>query len=455
VARSETRFAELNWLLIRWRWVIGLVIVLLVVAGPTFPGRANHDTDAMVQNMDTGSYTDWWSPILMMAWRPLYEIGVDIGWIQIGQIVAVFVGVAALIRPLFVRQWHAVAATIVICLFPTTYGMLINVIRDTWFTAAVVGTLGVIYRTRTPSPVHGALLLLGLLAIVAARQNGVVVVIVLSFAAAANWGLLRVERSRMWRVVTWSGLAIAAGVLFYGGTQLITRITDVTVTGPETATFYVDLDEMSTRVGHVLVPDVYIVDSLTLDDLAQDRNYTADGLNGLVRLRLPPEDRPAAARAWREAVLEHPRVYLQARWQMFTRQVGWSGSPAEAYYPTEGTSAIYSPWSPRLSELGTSYLAMFDGGSWQLGGFLHRPWIYIVVAIAAAIRHGRRWPVLYTVPAVQVSVLAGLFFLSPISKVRLAYPIFVLGLVAATYLLAGRGVLQERERGSGSGTMCE
>lgn len=437
----------LRWVWARWRWLVGLAAALLLIAGPTFPGRANHDTDAMVRNMDAGAYTDWWSPILMMAWRPFYEVGIDIGAVQIGQISVLFVAIGVLVRPLCSRQWSAIALTLALCLFPPTYGMLTNVIRDTWFTVAVVACVAVIFRTRRPAAIHGTLLALTLFTIVAARQNGLTTVIVLAFAAAAHWRLLESPRSVVARTAKWAAVAIAVAIALFGTTQLVSRLASVTPTGPETATFYVDLDDMSTRVGELLVPSVYVRGTLTLDELAEARNYSADNVKDRVLLRLEPEDRAAASSAWREAVLEHPYVYLQSRWQMFTRQLGWSGAPLEAHYPTEGTSDLYRPWSSRLSELSTSYLEMFDGGDWQRGGLLHRPWIYVAVAVVAAIRFARRWPLLYAIPAVQISVFAGLFFLSPISKARLVYPCFVLGSVAGAYLvLGGRALLVEQLR---------
>ena len=129
---------------------------------------------------------------------------------------------------------------------------------------------------------------------------------------------------------------------------------------------------------------------------------------------------------------------------MFTRQIGWSGSPLEAHFPTNVSSDAYPLWSVRLSELSSSYLEMFDGGDRHFGGFVHRPWIYVTVAAIAGLRFGRRWPLLYAIAPVQLSVLAGLFFLSPISKTRLAYATYVLGIVAGTYLLsAGRPPLVE------------
>jgi hypothetical protein len=132
---------------------------------------------------------------------------------------------------------------------------------------------------------------------------------------------------------------------------------------------------------------------------------------------------------------------------------GATRSPLEAHYPTEVSAHVYPPWSSRLSTLSTSYLEMFDGGDWQQGGFLHRPWLYVAAAAAAAVRFGRRWTVLFTIPVVQASVFAGLFFLSPISKTRLVYPVFVLGLVAVTYLLVGgRALLEEQVRRGDAGT---
>lgn len=437
-----------RWLRARWPWLVGLAVVQLLIVVPTFPGRANHDTDQMVQDMDVGVYWDWWSPLLMMAWRPLYELGFGIGYTQMGTVAVAFAAVGSLIRPLFSRQWSAVLGAAVICLFPTVYTMLISVIRDSWFTVAVVATLAVIFRTRRPAPIHGALLLLGLASIVAARQNGALVVVVLTFAACANWGLLRVQSSAVRRIATWSAVSLAVGIAALVGVRVLYAVTDVVPTGPETATFYVDLDEMSTRVGRILVPDEFLVEPVTLTDLAAARNYTIESpLRERLVLRLPPADRPVVEQAWREAVREYPYVYLQARWQMFTRQIGWSGAPGESHYPTDGTSRIFHPRSPQLSELATGYLEMFDGGNWYQGGFLHRAWIYLAVAGLAAVRFGRRWPVLFAIPATQIAVLASLFFLSPIAKSRLVFAVYLLGLVAGAYaLLGGRALLAERIR---------
>lgn len=439
--------AFIRWGLARWPWFVGLAVVQLLVVGPTFPGRANHDTDTMVRDMGVGVYWDWWSPTLMMMWRPFYEFGFGIGYIQVGTVAVAFAAIGSLIRPLFFRQWSAILAAVALCLFPSVYSMLITVIRDTWFAVAVVATLAVIFRTRRPAPIHGALVLLGFLLIVAARQNGAIVVVILAFAACANWGLLRIQRSTLHRLLAWSAASIAVGLLSLIGMRTLYAITDVVSTGPETATFYVDLDEMSTRVGQMLVPDEFLREPLTLADLAASRNYTPDDVRDRVILRLPADDRPAVERAWREAVVQYPYVYLQSRWQMFTRQIGWSGAPFEAHYPTDGTSTSFSPRSPGLSELSTSYLEMFDGGAWDRGGFLHRPWIYVAIAALAALRYGRRWPMLHALFAVQAGVLASLFFLSPIAKSRLTFPVYVLGVIAGTYLiLGGRALLMERIR---------
>jgi hypothetical protein len=109
-------------------------------------------------------------------------------------------------------------------------------------------------------------------------------------------------------------------------------------------------------------------------------------------IRLPAEDRPAAFDAWWDAIREYPTVYWHSSWQMFTRQIGWSGSPLEAHYPTNVTSDAFPPRSVRLSELSSIYLELFDGGDWRFGGLVHRPWVYVVVAAIAGLRFGRDWP---------------------------------------------------------------
>ena len=88
---------------------------------------------------------------------------------------------------------------------------------------------------------------------------------VLTLVVAAHWNLARVERSAMVRVAVWVAGGLAVGVICLGATQLITRATNVKATGPEAATFYVDLDALNTPVGEMLVPDVYMREPLALD----------------------------------------------------------------------------------------------------------------------------------------------------------------------------------------------
>lgn len=424
------------WVTGRWRWFVGLGAMWLLIAVPSFPGRANFDTISMVENMDAGAYTDWWSPLLMIAWKPFYELGFGLGFILLGQIAAMFVAVGALVRPLFRTQWAAVLAAAAVCLFPTSYAMLINVIRDTWFTVAILGCLAVVYRTRQPRPIHGALLALGLLTVMAARQNGVPVVMVLAGAAALHWGFVARYRTTVRRAAAAVVVGVIVGVAVFGLAQAMVRVADVEATGPEAVLYYVDVDEMSTRVGEFLVPDVFLRQPVTLDQLAEERNYRLEHVEQWMDLRLPPEDRPAAREAWIDAVTEHPVVYLQSRWQLFTRQAGWSGAPLEAHFPTDVSNAEFPLRWPGLAERASGYLEMFDGGEWYQGGFVHRGWPYVVVAGIAAWRLGRRAPLLFTIPAIQGAVFAGLFFLAPISKARLIYPVYALGLVALVYLFA-------------------
>ncbi len=421
----------------RWRWLVGLAALWLLIAAPSFPGRANLDTILMVENMDAAAYTDWWSPLLMIAWKPFYELGFGLGFILLGQIAAMFVAVGALVRPLFRTQWGAVIAAAAVCLFPTSYAMLVNVIRDTWFTVAIVGCLAVIYRTRDPRPMHGALLALGLVTVMAARQNGVPVVMVLAGATALHWGFVTRFRQPLRRAAAVLGIGVIVGTLVFGLAQAMVRVADVEATGPETVLYYVDLDEMSTRVGEFLVPDEFIRIPVTLDQLAEERNYRLEHIEQWMVLRLPAEDRPATREAWIDAVTEYPVVYLQGRWQLFTRQAGWSGSPLEAHFPTDVSNAEFPLRWPGLAERASGYLEMFDGGEWFEGGFVHRGWLYVAVAGIAAWRAGRRYPLLFTIPLAQGAVFAGLFFLAPISKARLIYPVYALGLIALVYLIVG------------------
>jgi hypothetical protein len=245
-------------------------------------------------------------------------------------------------------------------------------------------------------------------------------------------------RGRAARVLVASAAGVVLTLAVFGASQLVVHAIGVRVTGPETVTYIVDLDEMSTRVGEVLLPQSVSNVPLTLDYLKRSDIYTMDRvfyLDHAIKLRQPAGPRADAAAAWRTAVREHPLVYLQARWKLFTRQIGWSGPSSLAFLPNHGTSTVVrDPRFETPSDAVSWYLNRFtDGGRWWVPGWAHRAWIWLAIGLAVAAAR-RAWQHWYLV-AMAGAHTFGLFFVATTLQYRFLEPAIVLCVLSLTMSL--------------------
>jgi hypothetical protein len=240
---------------------------------------------------------------------------------------------------------------------------------------------------------------------------------------------------------------VAVGIML-GGLAVWKKAAGVEAAHPENAVYVGDLDEMSTRVGVNLMPADVANPPLTLDDFRRSSIYALDTLwfyGRRASLRQPPAVSAEIAAAWRHAVRTYPVVYLHGRWKLFTRQIGWSGPPAIAWFPADiGAAITPHPRFPSAAADASRYLTWFTAGSWQTGGWVHRLWwwwllSWVAVLWAAALRRRRqlgRYDVhLMLALAISAHVLM-LFFVAPHLQYRFVEAAVVLAQISLVIAVA-------------------
>jgi hypothetical protein len=420
--------------------LVGLVAVLGVVVLPSWPGRINNDTIAMIDEIDRGRITDWHAPLLQVIWQPFFAIGVGVGAVFVGQVVVFYGALVVIVERVVGRRALAVAASVAICLFPTTYALLITATRDVWFICFWLCALAVLCRDRLSPRIRYALVTLFLLLCYAARQNGLAIAPVLFFAALGSeprltGSLLR----RSARVVV---ATVMTGCLVLVMSVLL-AVSGVRSTSAASVTPIFDLARLSVRSGTMKVPPEANSDGLTVADVAslstpyvEDRLYT--GGRG-IDIQLNEAQRSAVMVAWQNEILSDPAEYLRMRWQLFTRQIGWSGNTRLAYVPDYIDNPFgITPAFPHLSSRATAYVQTFNAGpEWPDSGVMYRAWpVLALMAIASALAAARRrGSAIVVVAGVSSAFYAiSIFFLAPELHSRMIAPSTIIGLICVTGL---------------------
>lgn len=429
-----------------WRWFVVVAALLLLVGLPNYPGRWNTDTGVMVEQMQARRYDDVWSPFITWLWQPFYSLGVGAGWVMLGQVVVIALSVGVVFRRLGVPGAWAPPLTFALCISPVFYASAISVMRDTWFLCALLVAIACVlspYGRRTM-----ALLVVAVVLAIATRQNAAPAVAVVVAWAAWRWGPW-VGRTRVLAAV---GSGVVAPVVVLLSLAVWESAIGVDQEHPETAVFVGDLDEMSGRVGQMLMPESVVDPPFTLDEFRTSTIYALDTLwfyDQRASLRQTDSVHAEIAEAWRDAVREYPVVYLHGRWKLFTRQIGWSGPPAIAYFPADiGTSRSPTPHFPAAAERASTYLSWFtQEGDWRDGGLVHRAWVWwFLVTLVAAWQWWYFRRRTYAVFAVIVTVhLAALFPVAPHMQFR-----FVEGAVELAQLAVAAAIAVSLRRSGDS-----
>jgi hypothetical protein len=406
-----------------------------IIVVPVWPGRLNFDTDRQISDARNGDINDVFSPLLTLLWRPFLRAGIGTWLVLVLQVVVIVLAVAAIARSFGHSRRMSALLTAGFCLSPWVLAVEIAVTRDGWFLAFVLASVAVAVHPTMSTRQRVALLLVGAFLVQATRQNGLFLIVPL--LAWPAWQLLRRAEWRRpsLRVVAAAGMGLTMTVAVFGAHQVAMKIVGTRVAGPESVTYVVDLDEMSSRVGEVLIPSSATRVPLTLSYLAHTSVYSMDTLfyaDRMVKLRMPADPRADVTAAWRRAVRDHPLDYFHARWKLFTRQVGWSGPNVVAFLPASGTSAVVRGPSLRSPSAAVSwYLNLFtDGGRWWVPGWGHRPWIWLALAgaVAAARRAWQHWYLF----AMALCHTIGLFVVATTLQYRFIEPAVVLCVLSVT-----------------------
>ena len=122
-----------------------LMVLVGVVTLVYLPGHMSGDTLAQIEQVRSGHYNDFHSPILASLWH-LGWVVVSGTWYVLLATVAMFVGsVFVLFRVVLTRRGAALATGAVV-LSPVMFGYLGVLSRDTWFTVLTLGAFAATIR---------------------------------------------------------------------------------------------------------------------------------------------------------------------------------------------------------------------------------------------------------------------------------------------------------------------
>lgn len=369
-----------------WPELVVVCVITAVVVVPIWPGVFTIDSQAMLRDASEGQISDWYSPVLQAFWGLLDTLGFSPGTMFV-------VGVAGLTASLLVcfrlglnRVW-AMAATVLTMLFPPVYGLAGWVGRDVWFAAFVIGVLAALgWATRRPARLGFpfALAFVGAWFAADARQNGLLIYLVVGAVIGWTWAASRGHVAA--RTVGVALLCLVLGV----GTMVLARSFIVTRDQrPEDVLYFQDLVAMSLRRNELLVPAQFV----KVDDLDEIRAALTQGQVGAVFnlvAEMPSVRDPNVLRsAWLESIREHPLDYIAVRGTLWLQLMGLRSGLLSAWFG--GSDLLNWDRSPELAQAFPtltsarySVLDTFDDGN-RGPGPLHRPVIFLVAGLFGSV----------------------------------------------------------------------
>jgi hypothetical protein len=450
-----------------------LVLASLALTAGFWPGYWNGDTVGQLQQMQSGQYTDWHAPLLIAAWKPLYDLGFGPGWLLGSTIAVVCLGAYGTYRLGMPRVVAAVAAAATIW-FPPVAGFLGVIGRDAWFLAGVLATTAALAQAaRRPRARRRPWLVLavaGMLLTLAARQNGAVCLPVLAGATVWLWRrpddpsapAPRDRRDRLRGV----GLVVGMLVLVVGVQRIAYVAIGVQASHPEQAPMLYDLMQLSVRGDEVLMGPSYFpaqsVDPLraTVQPLTYDGPLAALRASGAITYPVPPNLAGDVRDDWLHAIVEHPIGWLRVRSELYGRNMGITGPTWWVYHPL----TVDNPPSARPRFSGPTramweYLDAFTANPNPTGGPLHRVWVYVLATAVAAVALARRRDVaarLVALLALASIVYNAAWFVGAMDlQYRFMFPNVALGVVVvgtwAGLAVRGRRARRASALGAGAG----
>lgn len=427
-----------------------LLLPVIAVCIPFFPGHMSADTLSQIGAARTGNISDHHTPILIWLWHAVWPLGLRPATVFVLQVVIFIPALYLILRGVFTRTW-ATLVTVAICFSPPVYGMLGYLSRDMWFTTTLLLAFGLLVRASQRPWATGRWYVLASLlsafACLASRQNAAPAVLLVAVTAVGLWLSQRDSWDRWgnWRrritVVTAGGAltVVLLGIQF----TAITAINPATA-NPEQQLHIFDLAAISAREKENLLPgsvypyrDWRPVAQAYSPDTAGTIIFTNPPLIPAVNSKEAVEDLRVN---WLSAIRRHPLSYLDARVEVFLRQVSLTRPAVFVYHPvidpnTEGQEIEFT----ELNDVATDYVEAFTINANLDGGVVHRVWLYLLLALAGMVILLRSASVprriLGALAVSSVLYQVGLFFGAMGVQYRWQFGTVVIGLVVLAVLV--------------------
>jgi hypothetical protein len=374
----------------------GLMALTVAVFGVGFwPGHMSNDSIYMIDQASGAiPITDHHAPVLVWLWSLGWPIGLRPGVVMVISAAACLAGAYLLARAAFSRLGASLVA-VGAALAPSVFGNLGVVSRDTWFLGFLLLTGGLlVWAQRSDGRLRAFALAGSLVAAflcLASRQNALAVVAVLLVALVAVVLAPRLRgRRRLVRLGLPVAVGAAIGVLMIAVLAVAVRVGGIDRVHPEQYLYLYDLAGLSVRDGVSHFPDaVYASDDVA--PLAQTSSLDSIiplsfGPNAPIPMPRSAEQVDAMREAWIDEVTGDPRQYLDWRIDAFGRQIGLDAPGVFVYHPGIDPSTGYEIAVPAANDVVTGYQELFSDDVYNNGNsFLHRAWVYLLVALGAAI----------------------------------------------------------------------
>jgi hypothetical protein len=436
-----------------------MLVPLVAVCLPFWPGHMTSDTISQIAEMRSFEFTNQHAPLLMVLWKPFFELGAGPGCLLVGQVSIFLVGCYLVLRSVFGRLVASLLAS-AIALWPTVYGMLGYLGRDTWFVVSLLLMFGAIVRaTQRDGRARAVWIAVALLAAwltLAARQNAAttvaVALTVLSVLLPLAW-LHRGGTARRTVLALATGVVLTVGLMAtQAGIGAIVGIRDVS---PEQYLYIYDLGGLSERDGSNLFPrDVMPA----RDPEIVAKRWNPDAVTALLwtpgapiqPTPLPKRRLASLADAWRDEVMDDPLGYLAVRAELLERNLAIATPARFVHYRAVNAN----PWGyrstfPEANDKANGYVTAFTiNGPALEGSIVYKVWIYVLAALVGAVAllwPTRRTLTLTAVGALGLTVLThqlGLFLSSPLNQYRLEFNVIVIALLVGA--VAVGAVVRER-----------
>ena len=426
------------------------VIAAAAITACFAPGRMNFDLLFQLNEIRNSDFTNQHAPVLEAIWKPFYDLGAGPGAVVFVQAITFLGGGYLVLRAAF-RRIPSALALAAISFYPPVFLMLGTLIRDTWFTSALVLTVGLAIRVVQAEPRHRLAWAIATAGAVwltlAARQNAASALAPICILLV--YLLLPAIRST-WRRVAAATATVVVGLAAMVGSQfLVIAAIDARDVNPEQYLYIYDVGAASIREGENLFPP----DVMPRRDFGLlETTFTVDnvvplvfGEEALVRTPLNEDQLASLREAWTTQLTSDPLGYLESRTDLFADQLSIGAEPV--LVAPEETAFGFTHWFPAAHDVAGDYLDLFTRADQDFfipqlfGGVLYTIWPYLLATIGAAIvllRRGMPGPLLL-VGALALSALTlqvGLFLGAMGVAYRFEFPVVVAALLTVPVAIA-------------------